>query len=201
MSDARLILFLKAPRPGLVKTRLAVALGAEAACAAYRKLVETLLPRLGGLAGVELRFAPDDARRDIEPWLREGWRAAPQGPGDLGTRLARAMESAFAQGAKRVVVIGSDCPHVTTQDIADAWAALAGHDVALGPATDGGYWLIGLREPQPVLFTNIDWSTEKVLAQTLARADAAGLSVKLLRELADVDTPEDWRRFESRTMG
>ena len=195
MSDERLILCLKAPRPGFVKTRLAAALGAEAACAAYRQLVETLLPRLAGIADVELRFSPDDARPDIAPWLRRGWTAAPQGSGDLGARLARATREAFAAGARRVAVIGSDCPRVTAEDIKSAWAALAQHDVVLGPAMDGGYWLVALRAPEPRLFADITWSTGAVLEQTLAQARAAGLSVKLLRELSDVDTPKDWERF------
>lgn len=195
MSDERLILFLKAPRPGYVKTRLASALGAEAACAAYRRLVETLLPRLAGIDDVELRFSPDDACAEIAPWLQRGWTAAPQGPGELGARLARATREAFAAGAKRVAVIGSDCPRVTAEDIASAWGALARDDVVLGPAVDGGYWLVAMRRPEPRLFSDIAWSTGVVLEQTLAQARAAGLSVKLLRELPDVDTPEDWQRF------
>lgn len=195
MSGERLILFLKAPRPGFVKTRLASALGPEAACAAHRRLLEELLPRLANLPEVELRFAPDDARPEIAPWLRPGWTAVPQGSGDLGARLTRATREAFAAGAARVVVIGSDCPRVTADDIQSAWAALGEHDVVLGPAKDGGYWLVALRRPEPRLFEDITWSTGAVLAQTQTQARAAGLSVKLLRELSDVDTPEDWQRF------
>ncbi|MBI2925144.1 MAG: TIGR04282 family arsenosugar biosynthesis glycosyltransferase [Verrucomicrobia bacterium] len=191
----QLIIFVKAPRPGAVKTRLAETLGAVAACEAYCRLVESLLSRLASLREVELRFTPDDAGAEIKRWLGPGWTARPQGTGDLGTRLEAAFVEAFARGAERVVIIGSDCPRVTVEDVQAAWRALEEHDVVLGPATDGGYWLIGLRSRQRELFDGIAWSTSRVLAQTLARAQAAGLRVQRLRELSDVDTAEDWRGF------
>lgn len=189
----RLMIFVKAPRPGLVKTRLAKALGAETACQAYRQLVGTLVGNLACLPTVALWFSPDDARDEVSGWTREGWTLHPQGEGDLGRRLARAFEDGFARGARRVLIIGSDCPEVMPADVAEAFAALQAHDVVLGPARDGGYWLIGLRAVQPELFLEIAWSTAKVLDQTLDRARSRGLSVRLLRTLADVDTEEDWR--------
>jgi uncharacterized protein len=195
--STRLIVFLKAPRPGHVKTRLGQSLGADAACAAYRTLAGALFDQLAGLNWVELCFTPDDALPAVAPWLRGDWRAAAQGRGELGTRLVRAFERHFVAGAKRVLIIGSDCPWVTKGDIRNAAAALVDADVVLGPATDGGYWLVGLNKPRPQLFAGIDWSTERVLAQTLARAEGLGLQTALLRELSDVDTEEDWRRFLS----
>jgi hypothetical protein len=198
MSD-RLMIFVKAPRPGQVKTRLAQALGAEAASAVYRHLVERLLERLNGLWPVELCFTPEDARSEIEPWLRTGWTARAQSPGDLGRRLSVAFEAAFDQGVTRAVVIGSDCVEVEPHDIHLAWAELDAHDLVVGPAQDGGYWLIALRHPQPLLFEGIPWSTSRVLATTLARARSLRLPVKLLRTLGDIDTLEDWQRYVSRT--
>jgi rSAM/selenodomain-associated transferase 1 len=195
MQDETLIVFLKAPRPGAVKTRLAEALGAEAACAAYRQLVQTLLRRLAVLSNVELCFTPDDAAAEINPWAHQTWSLVPQGDGDLGRRLQRASTRAFTGGAQRVVIIGSDCPEVSATDIEAAWSALRTHDVVLGPATDGGYWLVGLRRAQPDLFTRISWSTGAVLRETFDRARAASLSVHLLRELGDVDTLVDWQQF------
>lgn len=192
----RLIVFVKAPRVGFVKTRIAEALGAEAAAAVYRTLVERVLANLAGLSEVELRFAPDDARLEIEPWLRRGWRAWPQGEGNLGARLQRAFAEAFVAGARRVVV-GSDCPDVCAEDIREAWQALATADVVLGPANDGGYWLIGLAQPQPRLFADMPWSTAGVFRQTLERARALGLRVAQLRQLADVDTAADWQAFQA----
>jgi rSAM/selenodomain-associated transferase 1 len=190
-----LIVFLKAPRPGQVKTRLAKNIGAEAACAAYRQLTETVLDRVSPQSSAQLRYAPDDAFAEIQPWLRPGWEAAAQGPGDLGERLHAAFVETFNQGAARVVIIGSDCPGVSARDIEAAWAALKANDVVIGPATDGGYWLIGLREPQSALFKEMAWSTKTVFQETVKRCEAAGLSVKLLRELADVDTETDWLAY------
>ena len=195
MTACRLIIFVKAPRAGFVKTRLAAALGPHGALAAYRALVERVLEELSPLLDVELRFTPDDAASEISTWLRPGWRTAPQGEDDLGARMSRAFAEAFASGATRVVLIGSDCPHVTTRDIAATVAALDDHDAVLGPAEDGGYWLVALRAPAPGLFGQIAWSTEDVLAQTLARAQSLGLRVHLLRTLPDVDTVEDWQRY------
>ena len=178
-----------------MKTRLAADVGPTAALYAYERLVEMLLDRLAPLQEVELRFTPDDAHDEVARWLHEGWNSQAQGKGDLGERLCRAFRDAFASDARRVVVIGSDCPDVTPADIEDAWAALATHDVTIGPATDGGYWLIGLREFDEAVFRGIHWSTSTVLAETLAICQQKGLSVHRLRELSDVDTAEDWRRF------
>jgi len=191
----RLIIFLKAPRAGLVKTRLATGMGPARALHAYERLVQTLLERLATIQRVELRFAPDDSAGEVARWLREGWTSRAQGGGGLGERLCRAFREAFESGARQVVVIGSDCPDVTPADIETAWAALATDDVALGPAADGGYWLVGLRALHEPIFRGIHWSTSSVLAQTLAICQQRGLSVHRLRELSDVDTEEDWSRF------
>jgi len=195
MASNHLIIFVKAPRCGTVKTRLARAIGDEAACAAYRRMVEEVVDRLASLASVELRFTPDDAVTEIRQWRRDNWQLRPQGEGDLGQRLERAFAEAFAKGAQRVAVIGSDCPAITPADIELAWSVLGTSDAVLGPSQDGGYWLIGLREPRPTLFQSIDWSTDKVLNQTLRRARARNLKVELLRELSDVDTESDWLEF------
>jgi rSAM/selenodomain-associated transferase 1 len=198
-SGQRLIVFVKAPRAGLVKTRLADALGPARACVIYRQLVERLLERLRGLGAVELRFSPDDAFEEVQPWLVPPWQAAPQGAGDLGERLERAFVEAFTTSVRRVVVIGSDCPDISAQDVETAWGALRTFDVVLGPATDGGYWLVGLGGPQSLLFRDMPWSSPAVLQETMGRARTAGLKVHLLRELSDVDTVEDWRSFLRRT--
>jgi rSAM/selenodomain-associated transferase 1 len=198
MSDQKLIVFVKAPRSGAVKTRLAATIGAREACAAYQRLVETLLRHLADLENVELRFTPDDASSEVNHWARSLWRVAAQGSGDLGCRLDQAFRHAFNEGAKRAVIIGSDCPDVRGEDIQAAWTALLSHDVVLGAATDGGYWLIGLREPQPELFAGIPWSTGEVLRQTLDRCRITGLKTHLLRKLSDVDTEDDWQQFLTR---
>ena len=191
MPEPRIIIFVKAPRAGFVKTRLATAIGNEAACNAYRQLAETVVANLVTLPHAELRFTPDDAEDEITPWLSDGWTARPQGEGDLGKRLHRA----FIEANGPAIIIGSDSPQVELCDFRTAAKALQTHDAVIGPATDGGYWLIGLNAPCPALFKEIEWSTGGVLQSTLAKADEAGLSVRLLRELADVDTGVDWKKF------
>lgn len=195
MNAEQLIVFVKAPRIGSVKTRLAKTLGPTEACDAYKQLVAAVLRGISGIKQTELRFSPDDAREEIAPWLREDWTAQPQGEGDLGARLTRAFAEAFARGAERVVIIGSDCADVKSSDIRTAWRELKNSQLVVGPALDGGYWLIGLRAPQPELFREITWSTDAVLGQTLQRAKSLGLRIQLLRILSDVDTEEDWRKF------
>src|SRR5262245_22027731 len=109
MAPCSIVVFLKAPRPGTVKTRLAEDIGPTAAAEAYRILLRQVLERLAGFENVELRYAPDDARAEIALWARPPWTGRAQGPGDLGARLARAFAESFASGNERVLIIGSDC--------------------------------------------------------------------------------------------
>lgn len=194
----RLIVFLKSPRLGFVKTRLGKSLGNDVALKIYCQLVEQLLERLSELENVELRVAPDDALEECRQWVRPGWDLIPQGEGGLGERLSRAVKDAFDVGFRRVLVIGGDCPDIGLAQIDAAVAALDHDAVVLGPARDGGYWLLGSSHYWPRLFEGIDWSTEKVLAQTLERAQQENLSVSLLEELEDIDDVESWQRYQNR---
>lgn len=193
--SSRLVVFVKAARLGFVKTRLAEKIGPEAACNVYRELVAAVLNRIDAIPSVELRFTPDNAQDEIRPWSQPGWELAAQGAGDLGEKLRRAFDEQFASGAERVVIIGSDCPEILENDIVEAWDALANRDVVLGPAMDGGYWLIGLRSQHPELFEGIAWSSPVVLEETMTRILKAGLSIHLLRKLSDVDTVEDFQAW------
>ena len=195
MSPETLLIFLKAPRPGSVKTRLAESIGPEAAAGVYCELVNTTLEQVSGLESVVLLFSPDDAGSEIQSWVRPGWGMEPQGNGELGTRLTRAVNAAFERGVKRLVSLGSDCPWQTAADVRAAWKELETSDVVLGPAEDGGYWLIGLRAPTVSLFRDISWSQPAVLRETLDRVREAGLSHQLLRTLPDIDTEADWLRW------
>ena len=195
MGSERLIIFLKAPRPGCVKTRLARELGAVPACEAYQQMVDCLLANLATLPQVELCLTPDDAAEEIAKWARPGWRMRPQGNGDLGLRLVRAFDRSFSEGAARVLIIGSDCPTITVEDIHAGWDSLKQNEVVLGPAADGGYWLIGLRKRQPFLFENVAWSTSTVLTATLRKMEKAGLRTHLLRTRRDIDSRADWEAF------
>lgn len=193
--DEQLIIFVKAPRPGFVKTRLAATVGAETALDTYQTLVEVIRSNLETISDVDLHFTPDDASDEIAPWLCENWTLSPQAEGDLGNKLKHAFHRAFAQGAKRVAIIGSDCPYVAADDIRGAFSELSHHDLVIGPAHDGGYWLIALNAPAPGLFEEINWSTETVLQETLKKAKNEGLSISQLRKLSDVDDVADLMRF------
>lgn len=195
-SPTRLIVFVRAPRPGSVKTRLAAEIGADEACAAYRKLLDKLMPELRPPDfSVELRHTPDDAAGELTPWVAVGWEQSPQGDGDLGQRLKRAALDSIERGFRQILIIGSDCPYLTAADLLEARNLLLENEVVLGPAKDGGYWLIGMRDCHFHLFQGIPWSTSRVFSTTVARATEAGLKIGLLRPLADVDTAEDWRLF------
>jgi rSAM/selenodomain-associated transferase 1 len=116
----------------------------------------------------------------------------------LGERLASAFADLLPDPADRAVVIGADCPDLNPAVIREAFTALDEHDLVLGPARDGGYYLIGLRRPAPALFERVSWGTDRVFAQTLERAERGGLRVATLGVLADIDTPEDLVRFVAR---
>ncbi|MSU50577.1 MAG: DUF2064 domain-containing protein [Opitutus sp.] len=187
---------LKYPRPGAVKTRLIPALGERRACELHRALVRHTLADVARFAAqhdvvVEARVAgaPDEAAS--RAWLGGGITICAQGDGDLGQRMERATHAAFADGAVNVVVIGGDCPQLTAEHLAAAFAALVRSDVVLGPAADGGYYLIGLRAPQSTLFQGISWGGSEVLAQTLAAARSISAGVEQLAVLRDVDVPDD----------
>ena len=203
MAPSRLIIILKAPRPGFVKTRLAAALGPDGACSAYISLVETLLHRLRSRTDVELRFTPDDAAAEVRHWAKPGWLLEPQGGGGLGDRLARAVHAAFVDRCSFVVVIGADCPEVSTRDVDKAVDLLreGKADVVIGPANDGGYWLIAMRRPLAALFEGIPWSTDRVFLETLARADRLGLRVREVRTLSDVDSQREWDAIKGKLTG
>ena len=197
------LVFVKWPEPGRVKTRLAAKLGDTAAADVYRKLVARVFARLPRNAELLVFFEPVTRRDDIEQWLRELDRTrtshfAAQSSGDLGVRLTRAFEHAFSFGHEHVAAVGTDCIDLDAALFEKTWEALKQHEVVLGPAEDGGYYLVALRALQPTLFRGMDWSTDHVLAQTLARAAAADLRVFLLPRRYDVDTYEDWRRAEPR---
>lgn len=193
----KLIIFARAPRVGQVKTRLALQVGAAKACEIYRELLSTVIQNLRKLRVVQVQFSPADGAGELREFLPQGWGLTPQSPGDLGARLASAFESAFQNGAAKIVVIGSDCPSLKEKDVRDAWRELDQHDLVLGPAADGGYWLIALKKPCPELLAGIPWSTDQVLAKTLAQAKQLGMRIQLLRILSDIDTLKDWQEYQA----
>ena len=197
-----LAVFVKEPRPGTVKSRLAAAIGPEAAAGVYRALAEEVMRRTAPRRDEYDRvvvFDPPSAGAAIGEWLGVPAGALlPQSTGDIGARMERAFDTLFARGARRVALVGTDVPSLGFEDVRGALESLDDHDVVLGPATDGGYYLIALKRPEPELFRGIGWSSGEVLAATLDRAARRDLSVRMLRTIGDVDTVEDlaaeWER-------
>ena len=200
--NKRLILFTRCPVPGEVKTRLIPALGAEGAAALHRRLVlRTLRAAIESCrtvaANLELHFA-GGTETAMSHWLGAPARFVSQGPGDLGARMARAFDEAFRVGSTATIIIGSDCPELSADVITRAFSRLSEVPVVLGPALDGGYYLIGLSRPMPELFRDIPWGTDRVLADSLAVLHGRGCQAALLDPLGDIDRPEDipaWRRI------
>ena len=191
-----LLLFVRAPQLGLVKTRLAADLGPDAALQVHRELGAAAARAARGAAcRVRVAYTPDDGESLVRAWLGDGAEMVAQGRGDLGARLDAATRDAFAAGAARVVVVGGDCPALTSAVVDEAFDRLAHADVVVGPASDGGYYLIGMIRPSPELFAGIPWSSTETCRATLAAAAGAGRRVALLAEHFDVDTAADWRRW------
>lgn len=189
----RLIIFVKNPLPGKVKTRLGRSIGLEKAAAIYSKLLIHTRNLCAALPlSKEVWYADFIHPEDL--WNRGSFSKRKQGPGSLGTRMKRAFNRAFAEGYQKVLLIGSDCPELSPEHLQAALNALDRHAVVLGPAHDGGYYLIGMREPFP-LFENIEWSTEKVLEQTLNLCQQLRLNPYLLPTLSDLDDLEDLKKF------
>jgi hypothetical protein len=128
----------------------------------------------------------------VEAWF-PGEACLPQSGADLGARMSAAFDEAFGSGARRVALVGSDVPRLSRDDIRLALGSLEDHDLVLGPAQDGGYYLVALDARRPALFDGIAWGTASVLAATLEKAAALGLTVRVLEERRDVDTVEDLR--------
>ena len=199
MADCRppcLCVFVKAPVPGRVKSRLARELGADAAFEAYRILVERVLDAVSPVEfPVELWVSGDPENPLVHEWSRRhGLAVRRQPPGDLGRKMHGAISSCCEAG-RPGIVIGSDLPAVDADYVNRAASLLAERDVVLGPTEDGGYALIGLNTPVAALFAGIDWGTDRVYRQTRDKIDRLGLSAAELPMTWDVDTPADWRRF------
>jgi rSAM/selenodomain-associated transferase 2/rSAM/selenodomain-associated transferase 1 len=196
-----LILFTRFPLAGRAKTRLIPRLGAEGAAQLQREMTEHVLGRVWPLlkrrgVRLEVRFeggSPADMRR----WLGNQIVFAAQGSGDLGARLSRSIDDAFRDGTNSVIIIGADCPELDAALIERAFELLRTQPLVFGPAKDGGYYLVGLSRPLPALFQGIAWSTNSVLADSIARARPLGIEPCLLPELSDVDEPADLPSWEN----
>lgn len=186
-------LFAKAPVPGLVKTRLASAIGPDAAAEWYARSLRTIFRRTAAAyPHVErlLFFSPPENAAAFDGMPAAPVHRVPQVQGDLGARMAAAFRYCFDRAAFPVL-IGTDAPSLPMEWLERAWRALESSDLVLGPAKDGGYYLIGLRAEQPALFADVAWGTDRVFATTRERAKALDLRVHGLPEWFDVDTLDD----------
>lgn len=190
MTKQTLLIFVKNPRPGKVKTRLAATVGDDKAMAVYQLLLAET-QRITRPLAVQKVVCYTDFADEEDQWVRPVFDKWLQEPGDLGARMQGAFARAFAEGSERVLIIGSDCYQLSTEIIEAAFAALASADLVIGPSADGGYYLLGMKQLQPALFEGIAWSTASVRAETLAKATVLGLEAKELPVLRDVDHEED----------
>ncbi len=187
LDDRHLIIFARYPVPGKTKTRLVPALGAARAAMLAKQFTEYVVARVQEYGCPFTIYGTGASCAAFEQWL-----CAPvqlQSSGDLGERMATAIEQTRARGASRILLIGSDCPGISPTILKDAFDALHRHDVVIGPAADGGYYLIGMRDVHRQLFEHMHWSHAHVLEQTIARLGP--LTHAQLPTLHDIDTADD----------
>lgn len=199
-ADGKMLgVFLKYPVPGQVKTRLAGALGDDAAAAWYREMAELVLERTAADEAYRriLFVSPEERILDFVRWLPDE-TFLPQRGADLGERMAGAVSQLLGFGGY-ALLIGTDVPDISKAVIVQAFDLLCLHDVVIGPAEDGGYYLIGMKQAHTTLFDGIAWSTPEVLPATLGKIAMLGLSYALLPELADIDTIEDYQKWQVRS--
>ena len=183
------MVFGRQPQPGRVKTRLARGIGDGSAAAVYGELLDTTLRHAAAVDCHVVLSLADPRSGGWEPAL--GVPIESQAEGDLGHRMGDSFTRRFGDGYDRVVIIGSDCPALHTRHIVDAFERLDDVPVVLGPAGDGGFWLIGQRAPGRLDLTGLPWSSPETLSATRARMRDLGLDWHELVELRDVDRPED----------
>lgn len=188
------LVFQKNAILGQVKTRLAAGMGELPALEIYRHLIELTYSALEAVPVPVWTYFSDFIPESTRPTVEKSFVQQGQ---DLGERMANAFTRTFESGKDKVVLIGTDCPTLHRQDLLQAFDALNHFDLVLGPASDGGYYLIGMKNKAAYLFDGIAWSTSQVLSQTLDVASRHGLTFTLLRELDDIDTQEDWQRYSN----
>ena len=196
MAETTLIIFVKNPISGTVKTRIARTVGDEKAVAVYRHLLQYTQEMSRPLTCRRVVYYgdfinPDDGWNSYEKQLQVG---RSDGPQDLGERMLNAFEEQFERGSDRVVIIGSDCLSITADHIERAFSVLNDVDVVIGPATDGGYYLLGMKQLHSFLFENMPWSQPELRQLTELALLQNGLTFERLEELTDID---EWADYEN----
>jgi rSAM/selenodomain-associated transferase 1 len=201
------IIFLKYPEPGKVKTRLAKALGDEKACDIYKLLAENVIKNIftknPGTYTIQFFFTPADKETEIKDWLKpilndtQGIKIQfrTQEGRNLGERMSNAFKEILQEkNCKKCIIVGTDCPEIDATLIENAFDVLKEKDIVIGPCRDGGYYLLGMSRPASNLFVDIDWSTDRVFEQTMEKVHKNNLSCGILKTLMDIDTIEDLYR-------
>jgi uncharacterized protein len=193
-------LLMKYPEAGKVKTRLARDIGFRAAAAAYRLLAERVLRNTRARREDYERtifYSPVHMRAQFETWIPDG-PLIPQRGRDIGERMNNALNSLFDSGATRAAIAGADIPDLNADIIKQVFAELDHVDVVIGPADDGGYYLLGVRSTQYDIFQGISWSTDRVFQETVSVIEKLGLRYKTVITLSDVDTLESLLKIKNR---
>lgn len=198
-----MIVFLRAPEKGRVKTRLAREVGENKALALYKAFVQKTLLAVER-SGMDHRicFFPADKQALVAGWLGPDHGYMPQLGNDLGQRMGNALAAVFDQGAPKAILVGTDIPDINSHHLLEAMDLLDQKQVVIGPSLDGGYWLIGFQREGfcPDLFLQVDWGTETVFSSTLEKCKAAKLSLGLLPALQDIDSLEDLQTFQKNNL-
>ena len=190
MTNRLLIIFVKNPELGKVKTRLAATMGEQRALEIYRKLLEYTIAITGKLPLDKVVFYSEYIDTQ-DNWPDDIYLKQQQIAGDLGEKMNAAFKWAFQSGYQEVCIIGSDCLELTPEIIMSAFEALSNDDAVLGPTKDGGYYLLGMNKLYPSLFTNKNWGTHTVATDTQADLNELNLLYSLLEPLADIDREQD----------
>lgn len=194
LDDRCLLFFVKNPERGKVKSRLAAVIGGDSAVRVYKNLVAQMLSTLmEGTFPLYICFFPKNAEKPIKNWLGREYRYMPQKGKDLGQRMRNGFIEAFEMGFKRVALIGSDIPDLPLEFIEEAFITLNKNDVVIGPAFDGGYYLIGFKEKTffPQVFEGIVWGRQTVFDETMKKLKRSRRAVYTLPTQRDIDTAED----------
>lgn len=193
MTDRTVIIFLKVPEKGCVKTRLCGTFDKGFVLALYKAFVLDTIHTAEQVEKCHIFFTPGNGKAELVKWLGSDYSYSAQSGDDIGIRMVHAFEQVFEKGVKKAVLIGTDIPSLEPVDLEQAFGILNDRDAVIGPAKDGGYYLIGFSANTfcHELFSGIEWSTPAVLDQTLVKFDQAGISAGLIREHNDIDTPFD----------
>lgn len=191
-----LVIFAKNTEAGKVKTRLAATIGEEAALAVYYQLLSYTASITNDLSVDKFVFYSGYIEK-LDAWDNNHYFKQIQQGNDLGERMQQAFETIFEKGYREIVIIGTDCHELQANIISKAFTSLDSHDVVIGPAADGGYYLLGMKQPYLTLFENISWSTNTVFYETILKCKTSQLDYCLLPILRDIDREEDLQYFKT----